>query len=240
MPRLKYALERGGDKSLEISWKGRWKTTEVRLQGKLIGAIPNQKELRAGQILQLPDGTSLKVQLVRSELRVLRNDKPLPGSISDPATRLALSFNIIYFIAGLNIVLGFIALGFRVDFLQTLGFGAVSVAIGFMFLVLGFFTQRRSLIALIVAIAIYGLDCTLALFSVAPIVLGVVSMLSTGFNIDVPAILRWQAGEWLQVNSVSIGVLTFTICLRLYLLWAMGQGVGAINTLKKETPPTPS
>jgi hypothetical protein len=65
-------------------------------------------------------------------------------------------------------------------------------------------------------------------------------MLSTGFNIDVPAILRWQAGEWLQVNAVSIGVLTFTILLRLYLLWAMGQGVGAINTLKKETPPTPS
>ena len=143
MPKLKYALERGGDKSLEISWKGRWKNTEVRLKGNLIGVIPHQKELRTGQIFQLPDGTSLKVQFVKSELRVLRNDKPLPGSISDPVTRLAQAFGIVYFIAGLNIVLGFLALIFQVEFLQTLGFGIISVALGFIFLVLGFFTQRH-------------------------------------------------------------------------------------------------
>jgi hypothetical protein len=71
MPKLKYALERGGDKSLEISWKGRFKNTEVRLKGNLIGVIPNKKVLRTGQIFQLPDGTSLKVQFVKSELRVL-------------------------------------------------------------------------------------------------------------------------------------------------------------------------
>ena len=240
MPRLKYALERGGDKSLEISWKGQWRTTEVRLKGKLIGAIPSRKELRTGQNLQLPDGTSLKIQLVKSELRVLRNDKPLPGSISDPATRLAQSFYIIYFIAGLNIVLGFIALSFQVEFLQTLGFGMISVAIGFMFLVLGFFTQRRSRIALIVAVVSYGLDCVLALLSVAPFLLSVVSVVSTGFNIGVPAALRVQAGETLQVNAVFVGALTFTIILRLYFLRTMGQGVGAINALRKESPPTVS
>ena len=46
MPKLKYALERGEDKSLEISWKGRWKNTEVRLKGNLLGVIPTKKELR--------------------------------------------------------------------------------------------------------------------------------------------------------------------------------------------------
>jgi len=240
MPKLKYALERGGDKSLEISWKGQWKNTEVRLKGNLIGAIPNQKELRTGQIFQLPDGTSLIVQLVKSELRVLRNDKPLPGSNSDPATRLAQAFGIVYFIAGLNIALGFIALILQVEFLQTLGFGIISVAIGFIFLLLGFFTQRRSRIALIVALIIYGLDCALALFSVAPFLLSIVSMVATGFNTDVHWALRRQAGEFLQVNAFFIGILTFTIIMRLYFLSALGQGVGAINALKKETPPTVS
>jgi len=244
MPKRKYALERGGDKSLEISWKGHWKNTEVRLNGNLIGAIPNQKELRTGQLFQLPDGTALRVQLARTwgsrELRVLRNDKPLPGSSSDPVARLAQSFGIIYFIAGLNIVLGFIASIFQVEFLQTLGFGIISVAIGFIFLVLGFFTQRRSRIALIVALIIYGLDCALALFSVAPFLLTVVSMVSTGFNTGVHPVLRKQAAEWLQDNAALSGILTGIIIVRLAFLRAMGQGVGAINELKKETPPTVS
>jgi hypothetical protein len=240
MGKVKYALERGGDKSLEISWKGRFKNTKVRLKGNLIGEIPNKKELMTGKIFQLPGETSLKVQLVKSELRVLQNDKPVPGSISDPVTRLGLSFGIIYFIAGLNVLLGFIALIFQVEFLQTLGFGIISVAIGFIFLALGFFTQRRSRIALIVALIIYGLDCALALFSVAPFLLSVVSMVATVFNIDVQPALRPQAGEFLQINAVFIGILTFTIILRLYFLSAMWQGIGAINALKKETPPTVS
>src|SRR5512136_1169573 len=179
MPKREYALERGGDKSLEIFWEGNWKNTTVRLNGNLIGAIPNKAELGTGQIFQLPDGTALRVQLVNNELRVLRNDKPLPGSSSDPAAKLAQSFGIIYFIAGLNIVLGFIALIFQVGFLQTLGFGIISVAIGFMFLVLGFFTQRRSLIALIIALIIYSLDTVLALLSGFNTAL----VISSGFNI---------------------------------------------------------
>jgi hypothetical protein len=127
----------------------------------------SQKELRTGRIFPLPDGTSLKVQFFTSGIRVLRNDKPLPGSISDPTYRLANAFGVIYFIAGLNILLGFIALFFQVEFLQTLGFGIISAAIGFVFLVLGFFTQRRSRIALIAALIIFGLDCALA-FRLAP------------------------------------------------------------------------
>jgi hypothetical protein len=226
MPKRKYALERGGDKSLEIFWEGNWKNTKVRLNGNLIGAIPNKKELGTGQIFQLPDGTALRVQLVNNELRVLRNDKPLPGSSSDPAAKLAQSFGIIYFIAGLNIVLGFIALIFPVEFLKTLGFGIISVAIGFIFLVLGFFTQRRSLIALIIALIIYSLDTVLALFSGFNTAL----VLSSGFNILA------LSGDFLMRIAPVIG----WIIIRIGFLMGMGQGVGAINELKKETPPTVS
>jgi hypothetical protein len=168
MPKQKFALERGGDKALVISWGAFWKNIEIRLNDNLIGTIPDQKELSAGRVFQLPDGSTLKVQLAKSlfsaGLRVLRNDKPLPGSSSDPAARLIGSSLIIYTIAGLNIVLGFIAELFQVEFLQALGIGVISIGIGLIFLVLGFFTQRRSLIALILALILYGADSLLVLF----------------------------------------------------------------------------
>ncbi len=237
MPKRKYALERSGDKSLEISWEGHWKNTQVRLNGNLIGAVPNKEELSAGQVFQLPDGSALKVQLANSRrggggdlgrstgpLQVLRNDKPLPGSSSDPAAKLAQSFGIIYFIAGLNIVLGFIALILQVEFLKTLGFGIISVAIGFIFLVLGFFTQRRSLIALIIALIIFSLDTVLVLYSVPA--------LFSGFN----------TGNLALIGGILMGIapLIGWIIIRIGFLMGMGQGVGAINELKKETPPTVS
>ena len=167
MPKRKYAFERNGEKQLEISWGGFWKNTEVRVGGNLLGTIPTQKELLAGKVFQLPDGSSLKVHLAKTwlsnDLQVLRNDKPLPGSSSDPATRLLQAYSAIYFIAGLNIVLGLLALIFRTEFLETLGFGIVSIVVGVVFLVLGFFTQRGSLVALIIALALYALDSLLVL-----------------------------------------------------------------------------
>ena len=230
MPKRKYALERGGDKSLEISWKGQWKNTEVRLNGDLIGAIPNQKELRTGQLFQLPDGTALRVQLVNNGLRVLRNDKPLPGSSSDPVARLAQSFGIIYFIAGLNIVLGSIASIFQVEFLQTLGFGIISVAIGFIFLVLGFFTQRRSLIALIIALIIYCLELVLVLF--------IVFVLDRGHKIITNIVAPVLTGDNLMDKVFLILLSALIIFFSIGIPIAMGRCIVAINKLKNKTPPT--
>ena len=53
----------------------------------------------------------------------------------------------------------------RRKFLQNLGFGPISIAVALVYAVLGFLTQRRSLIALIIALVLYGLDSVLALFS---------------------------------------------------------------------------
>src|SRR5690349_9384101 len=92
MPKQTFALEAGGEKRLEVSWGGMFKNTTVSLDGNSIGVIPDQKALLAGQEFRLPDGSTIKVQLVRSfistELRVFRNGQPLPGSASDPLTRL--------------------------------------------------------------------------------------------------------------------------------------------------------
>ena len=59
MPTQRYALESGGDKRLEVSWKGFWKNLTVKLDGNVIGTVAGQKELKAGQGFELPDGSVL-------------------------------------------------------------------------------------------------------------------------------------------------------------------------------------
>ncbi len=162
MAKQSYALEAGGPKRLEIAWKGMYKNATVSVDGQLVGTIPDQKALVKGQEFRLPDGSAIQVQLVTklygTELRVLRNGQPLPGSASDPNSRLKNAYLMVYFVAGLNLVLGLVALLFNVAILQEIGLGVGSILFGLIFLGLGFFVQRRSLLALIVAIVLFAID----------------------------------------------------------------------------------
>ncbi len=161
MPTQAFAFEKEGQKRLEITWRGVWKDIRVNLDGQTLGVIPNQKALTAGQEFRLADGSTLKVQLVSkfysTELQVLRDGRPLPGSASDPLTRVNVASILVYFVAGLNLVLGFLAL-LGMAFLQQLGFGMISLIAGIIFLALGFFTRRLSSVALILAITLLALD----------------------------------------------------------------------------------
>jgi hypothetical protein len=148
----------------------------------------------------------------------------------DPAKRLALSASSIYLAAGLIIVLGLIANIFQVKFLQTLGFGILSAAIGFLLLLLGFFTQRRSLFALILAVVLMSMG------GASVLLLGL-SMLFSAFSAGNSL---HEMGEILQNQAILIGVLTgwFTLCIS--WLIQMLKGVGAIKKLKQGTPITVS
>jgi hypothetical protein len=149
---------------------------------------------------------------------------------TDPAKMLALSASSIYFVAGLNILLGLIAYIIQVKFLQTLGFGILSAAIGVLFLALGFFTQRRSLFALILAVILLSLD------GVSVLLLGL-GMLLIAFGAGNSL---HEMAEILQNQAFLIGVLAgwFTLCIS-YLI-QMLKGVGAIKKLKQGTPTTVS
>jgi hypothetical protein len=96
-----------------------------------------------------------------TELQVTRDDQPLPGSASDPKTRFKNAYLIVYFIAGLNLLLGLLASVFNVALLQELGIGFGSILLGLVFLVLGFFVQRQSSLALILAIVAFIADSLL-------------------------------------------------------------------------------
>jgi hypothetical protein len=206
MPKQSYSLVAGGPKRLELSWQGLWRHLTVILDGRVIGTFPDQKALSAGQVFKLPDGSPLKIQLVRkygsTELQVQRNDLPLPGSSSDPQVRLKTAYWMIFFIAGLNLVLGVLAWFFNIQALLQIGFGFGSVLFGLVFLLLGFLVQRkRSYFALILAIVLLFVD-------------GIVGMvLST-----------------LQGYSPSVG----GFIGRIILMIPMIQGLGALNYLKRQ------
>lgn len=167
MPGQKYALEYGSPERLEITWKGMFTDFTIRLDGIEVGTIPDQKALKEGQEFSLPDGSTLVVQLVQrltgTELQLLRNGDPLPGSVSDPKERLKWAVIAIFIMAGLDMILGLIAVVSPSEFLSALGFGLFSIVFGVIFLVLGFLVRGLSPTALILAIALLGIDAVIGL-----------------------------------------------------------------------------
>lgn len=173
MAKQRFALEANGPKRLEISWGMFWRNITVRLDGQVIGTVPSKKELAQGYDIFLPDTSLLNIKLARTfvtqELQVLRNGQPLPGSASDPQSRVKTAANVIFFIAGLNIVVGLIALFFQVDLLLAYGLGIESVITGLIYALLGFFVKRKSLVALVIAIVLFVLDGVFGLVTAAEV-----------------------------------------------------------------------
>ena len=204
MPKQSFAFEKDGPKGLEVAWKGRWKNVTVRLDGETMGPVLGQRELMAGQELQLPDGSTLSLQLVKKltvlELQLLRDGQPLPDSATDPELVLRGAYVVLFFIAGLNIVLGSIAYLFQAETLLRMGMGFYSIIFGVVFLVMGRFVRRQSLIALVIAIVIFALDSILSL------------------------VLASSQGSTTNV----VGMVT-----RAFLLLPMIQGIGAIQEIRK-------
>jgi hypothetical protein len=162
MPKQSYPLEKDGPRRLELTWKVLWKDLNVRLDGESIGVIPTHRELTDGKEFTLPDQSILKVRLIDrfylTDLQVLRDGQPLPGSASDPLARLRIAYILLYLIAGLNLALGLAAELFQFDFLLAMGMGPVSLVFGLVMLALAFFVQRRSRLALVLAMLILAVD----------------------------------------------------------------------------------
>jgi hypothetical protein len=225
MATAKYALERGGAKTLVVSWEGgsAWRNTEIRLDGELLGSFPDKKALIAGQEFPLPDGSVLQVRWHHRMLSLLRNGAPVPGSATDPVQKLNTACQILYFLAGLNIVLGLIAWFFNVEYLRSLTYGPISIAVGLVLLVLGLLAQRRSLVALVAAIGVGCLHMAFILLS---------GFVAGAAITDATIPLRW-AGLMLEYMAVPIGLLAGGVVV----LIALSRGVSAIGQLKKGTPP---
>ena len=110
MPVLTYTLDPENPKRLDISYKVFWRGATVYLDGKEIGTAPGKQELTKGQEFKLPDGSVLKLRLVQSlmgsELRILRNGQPIPGSASHPDTTVKTAYWTLFLIGALGILFG--------------------------------------------------------------------------------------------------------------------------------------
>jgi len=210
MPKKQFALEKGGPKRLLVSWKGMWKgmwkNITLELDGAPLATAENKKMLIACQDFPIGDGTTLRVQLSRghwAELQLTRDGRPLPGSGADPEVHLKTAWGVLFFVAGVNAVLGIAAEAFDVEILLALGLGYTSLVIAVVFGGLGFAVKTyRSQVALIIATVLLALD---------------------GLTVILTAM---EEG----VRSGLAGIV-----VRLFLLMAMIQGVGAIRALKRES-----
>jgi hypothetical protein len=172
MTTMNLALESGGPKRLELSWGLSWKNFRVTLDGKLVGTVEGgQDELKTGVEFRLPDGSALNIRLNKGlmnvALEVLRDGQPLPGSSSDPEQRVRSAAHLLYFLAGLNTVLGVLALALDSEFLQNIGMGIGSILFGAIVATLGFFTYRGSRVAPGLAIVLYVGDFLFTFFATA-------------------------------------------------------------------------
>ncbi len=166
MPKKSFPLEPGSSRTVDVEWKGIWKNFTVTVDGQTLGTLHGTKEMHAGGQYALPDGSRLEIKLTQGmspELQVTRDGAPLPGSASDPAARLKTAAGIAFFIAGLNIVLGVVAEVGNIQFLQMIGIGLFSVFFGAVFLGLGLGIRKGSVVALILAIAIFAIDGVVSL-----------------------------------------------------------------------------
>jgi hypothetical protein len=168
MPKKRYPLSSGSSSVVELEWRGMWKDFTVRVDGQTLGTMNGQDELKKGGSWTLADGSTLEVMLAKSalgaELQVLRDGAPLPGSPSDPQAQMNSAAGIAFFIAGLNILLGVVAMATDSQILAEIGIGWGSIIFGAIFLGLGFGIRKGSLIALIAAIALFALDGVLGLY----------------------------------------------------------------------------
>jgi hypothetical protein len=206
MPRIKYALEKGGPKRLEISWKGNWKELTVRLEGKVIGSIDSPEQLKTGQEFSLEDGSCLKVWLESKSMfsfpKVSKNDHLLHPSGLEPSQRLSNTYKLIFIFAGVNLAAGFSLLSHAG--LPNLPFmGLQSFVVGGIFLALALLVMRKSAVALTIAIGILALDAVLVV-------------------IFPPELPRF--------------VLLAAVIFRILILLAMLQGFGAIKALRQNQP----
>jgi hypothetical protein len=154
-----FTQEKNGPLYVKLRWLGSLTNFQVLFDEKEVGSFPDQAAFIRGATFILPDGATLyvqgKVRLTGLEFYVTRNREPLCGSDLDPYTRMKNASQTVYVIGVVGIIAGVLAEVFQFPWLLALGVDLFAVLSGLLFVGLGFFTSRGSVLALIIAIAIY-------------------------------------------------------------------------------------
>jgi hypothetical protein len=159
MPTMRFRLEKGGAKRLALSYKGYFKNMNVVLDGATILTVVDRKQLEAGELCLLPDGSTLRVKLAKRKLIVTRNGVAVPGSATDPGKIVKTAAVFLYIWAAGSVLLGTLE-GDGPSML-------IGVLVGAVLGVLGYFVWHLSTAALGVSIAFVAFSILLALIGAA-------------------------------------------------------------------------
>jgi hypothetical protein len=257
---LIYPFGAGGMGQIEVIIKGvKWDEICVWFEGQQAG-IFRRKPLYTGQDLQLSDGSLLNLNLSRNQfqperLKISRNGQPIHRIVTEAMQQVQVDYasNGMYFIGFFSMGMGIASLFTRFKILEPLSFGWPTILLGLLFVVLGFFTRRRSMPALIIAIVIYALDGLIGL-------LIILSALSTGSYIlignpfmhlvllmvmvngidGINAIHHKPKSRIIEFFNISVAaIMVLSLCaISMTIIYLMLQ-MGSLLTPGSAAPPTP-
>jgi hypothetical protein len=146
MPKKSYAFEPGGPKRLAVEWKGLFNDFTVKVDGKQVGTITDQRALNAGEKFKLKDGSQLEVRMINSmlgsEMRILRNGKPLPDSATSVSSRLHSARVMIFIIAAIEFFDGISYYFLNENYIKSLGISWYALYFGAFFLIMGLLMKK--------------------------------------------------------------------------------------------------
>jgi hypothetical protein len=188
--KLIYPFEPEGGEFLEIVIKGlKWNEISVWFEGKQAGVF-SQKAMYAGQDLTISDGSILNLKLSKNNfqperLKIFRNGQPIHRIVTEAMQQVIIdnASTAIYLIGFFNVALGFSSFFIKIEVLEPFRPSWPYVIYGSVFLILGFFTRRRSMLALMLAIIIYTLDGLIGLVII-------ISVLSSGYILVINPVMH--------------------------------------------------
>lgn len=173
MPAVTYHLDQAKTNPLKFEWKAGWKNFTITHNNHQVGVINDMNELKQGKSFKLPSGQTVSAKLnmvlgVIPELELLLDNKPVPGSPTDPVAIVKQGFIALIIIGIINIALGALVMGARIDVLMDLGVGPATIVIGALFLALAFWgKQKNSEIAFMIGLALMAADIVLTFMAAA-------------------------------------------------------------------------
>lgn len=164
MPSKKYFLDKEKTEMLELAWRGGFRTVTVSYNGQLLSTM-NREEVSAGKAVELPDGRVVDVKLEGGFFAALTakiNGRHIPGTQGDPKYQLKQIFYLMIVLGILNIIIGLIFASTDVQIEGLEGIGYINVAIGLVYIALGYAVMQGSMIALVLITLILFGDLILA------------------------------------------------------------------------------
>jgi hypothetical protein len=233
----KYAIEPCGPKRLEIITDVSWRKAKILFDGAIVRTISSKREFLTSQEFQLPDGSFLRIKLTKVmfsyyQIQVWRNGEPLHNfeQFTGPLFKVTKAasaiggvglFPILWVIV--VVLLGLVSPKLLTISTEEIPYIVSIVMWGVLFLVLAFFSNKHSLIALFLATAIYLLDAILGTLLYGSIALGLINSRGALEFIVLVLYLPW-----------GIGFLVFHIIF----LVPMIQGCFALMSVKRKEDST--